>query len=698
MSSSRRLSCGLDFCSVADIRKCLQYASDTGFDFVCLPIVHPRYKREFLSGKAKDRPGAFTRSELILLSTGKLCFPFSDEGRTNRKQTINEIKEQVRPSWLAGQSEKEMLAPRKKNCHLNSVYLLERLCDSMCPTDWSTMIVGKLSPYINLDFSDETTCRLSQETLAQELMYANHLGLPAVMFTLRRDNQINLARLINNKMQAGCTYQFWVHLRMESAAVAASYYLTSPDGMGDTTVVPTGQHDTWEWWNEFRSLCNFDKKLNLALEVTPDIPSSAELERWLGEPLKCVMVPTSLFVSNKKGYPVLLKAHQCLLRSFASLDLQLVVTGAVRHGSITYYQQYLDHIWQRMSAIDPLLAFARGYEDYLQCPLQPLMDNLETHTYEVFEKDPTKYNEYERAIYCALVDRIPYEERDEKEFVVMVVGAGRGPLVRASLMAAHKADRKIKVYAVEKNPNAVVSLQAQQAELWKDKVTVVSCDMREFNPPEKADILVSELLGSFGDNELSPECLDGAQKFLKEDGISIPMSYTSYLCPIQSSKLYNEVRQCKDSNKPPIHQYETPYVVYLNNKFQLSSPQSLFTFNHPNKAAIIDNSRYKCLNFKVCQKSVLHGFSGYFDTVLYQNASLCITLSILPETHTRGMFSWFPIFFPMKEPIHLLEGDNLAVHFWRLSTKKNVWYEWAVSQPVPGPIHNPNGRSYTIGL
>lgn len=32
----------------------------------------------------------------------------------------------------------------------------------------------------------------------------------------------------------------------------------------------------------------------------------------------------------------------------------------------------------------------------------------------------------------------------------------------------------------------------------------------------------SELLGSFGDNELSPECLDGAQRFLKPDGVSIP--------------------------------------------------------------------------------------------------------------------------------------------------------------------------------
>ena len=33
----------------------------------------------------------------------------------------------------------------------------------------------------------------------------------------------------------------------------------------------------------------------------------------------------------------------------------------------------------------------------------------------------------------------------------------------------------------------------------------------------QADILVSELLGSFGDNELSPECLDGAQSFLKRE-------------------------------------------------------------------------------------------------------------------------------------------------------------------------------------
>jgi protein arginine N-methyltransferase 5 len=45
--------------------------------------------------------------------------------------------------------------------------------------------------------------------------------------------------------------------------------------------------------------------------------------------------------------------------------------------------------------------------------------------------------------------------------------------------------------------------------------------------------LTTELLGSFGDNELSPECLDGAQRFLKPDvGISVPVTYSTFIAPI----------------------------------------------------------------------------------------------------------------------------------------------------------------------
>lgn len=70
--------------------------------------------------------------------------------------------------------------------------------------------------------------------------------------------------------------------------------------------------------------------------------------------------------------------------------------------------------------------YAQGFEDFLQNPLQPLMDNLESTTYEVFEKDPVKYTEYENAIASALKDRVTDEEAQTKTVVLMVLGAGRG--------------------------------------------------------------------------------------------------------------------------------------------------------------------------------------------------------------------------------------------------------------------------------
>ena len=58
----------------------------------------------------------------------------------------------------------------------------------------------------------------------------------------------------------------------------------------------------------------------------------------------------------------------------------------------------------------------------------------------------------------------------------------------------------------------------------------------------------------------------------------------------------------------------------------------------------IDNTRYEVLQFQITEDSVCHGLAGYFEAVLYKD----INLSIKPETHSKGMFSWFPILFPLK--------------------------------------------------
>lgn len=74
--------------------------------------------------------------------------------------------------------------------------------------------------------------------------------------------------------------------------------------------------------------------------------------------------------------------------------------------------------------------------------------------------------------------------------------------------------------------------------------------------------------------------------FFLDDGISIPTSYTSYIAPVMSSKLYNEVKSCREKDKHPIAHFEMPYVVHFQNKYDIDSPQPLFTFYHPNRGSV----------------------------------------------------------------------------------------------------------------
>ena len=51
-----------------------------------------------------------------------------------------------------------------------------------------------------------------------------------------------------------------------------------------------------------------------------------------------------------------------------------------------------------------MASWAEDYENILMEPLQPLLYDLHTVTYETFELDPVKYNLYEKAFYKALLD------------------------------------------------------------------------------------------------------------------------------------------------------------------------------------------------------------------------------------------------------------------------------------------------------
>lgn len=69
--------------------------------------------------------------------------------------------------------------------------------------------------------------------------------------------------------------------------------------------------------------------------------------------------------------------------------------------------------------------------------------------------------------------------------------------------------------------------------------------MRDFRPSEqdKADIVISELLGSFGDNELSPECLDGALHLMKSMATMVSLNYVTICLYIRHIKFYSYLQK-----------------------------------------------------------------------------------------------------------------------------------------------------------
>ena len=690
---------GLEVDVCGDLQRCLADTLAGGLDFLVAPLAHPRHRRPSAAAAASRDPSApapapFARSDLLLNSA-----------------------------------------------------------------QWSSQVVGKTSPWIDADSPSAPYRADSEAALRQELGWAAHLSLHAVLLPPPRLGAANYARIVCQFLGALSHTALWVRVPLVDPAVeaaeAAAATMDSDDAGGSEALVRRRRpdpeslasavdactrrrvHDPFEAWAGLRAACEGHPQLGVCLHVGASLPGDDALARWIGEPVRAIVVAEDAFTTNKRGFPVLPKRHQAFLTSMLRRNVQVVLRATGGDGEVVSSGvsgvsgsggpreptpaeaaaraegrdgwnstrrrwEYLVYLFRKIPDATEQELVEAGYRDYLQAPLQPLMDNLESATYETFEKDASKYACYEEAVLACLRDRVgDADAAAGKETVLMVVGAGRGPLVRASLAASKRCGRKLRVYAVEKNPNAVITLQSLvEAEGWQN-VSVISGDMRAADPPEKADVLVSELLGSFGDNELSPECLDGAQRFLKADGVSIPQAYTSYLAPVTCAKLWNDAKAYGD-----LAHMETPYVVKLHRCSLISDPAEVFTFEHPNRADVIDNSRYAKLRWRRnpgSHAATMHGFAGYFDAKLYEGPAGNVHCSIYPPTHTMGatgepMFSWFPIYFPLRYPVHIPAGCDVEAHMWRCVGPSKVWYEWSVTAPDVGPIHNVNGRSYWVGL
>ena len=553
--------------------------------------------------------------------------------------------------------------------------------------DWSTCVVGQISDWIcyGIGSSSINERYTAEFALAQELQWSQHVGVPAIqiMYPTNLNNHTNFSRCLNQLLLEYRGIHVWLTIPLHSSAIDPV--------VSDQNTDLDARDNSWHVWNQIRTFCGYNPSLSVCIEIGQTVPENPlHLQRWFGEPVKAALIHVDAFQPNEQGFPVLPKLHQIYIKELLKHSVQFILTGRAKHKlGILPYLQYLRYLKDTLPEETYQEVNEKPYYDYLQEPLQPLFHNLESATYNVFEQCPVKYVKYEEAISRYLKLKLKDGDKKNETIELMVVGAGRGPLVMCAIRAAQSNNvANLNIIAVEKNPNAVVTLKSKFSQ-YKN-VQVVASDMRLFQPSKKADVLVSELLGSFGDNELSPECLDGAQRFLDpQNGVSIPCDSTSYLAPISTNKLWNECSKFKD-----MKHLEIPYVVKLHDFFEIAAAKECLTFVHPNLETEVDNRRFRRIIFRAKATTLCHGFAGYFESTLYDGVSI----STNPKTVSVGMFSWFPMYFPVSQPFLIKQNEMIEVNFWRCIKNRKVWYEWCVVQPQQSPIHNVNGRSAWIGM
>lgn len=515
---------GSDCCQVLDVASTLAHAGATGQNFVMVPLFHERLRRS----DVQRGNGLITRSEMEL--------------------------------------------PHE---------------------DWVGHVVGKFSRWIDMDSSSSLVRQRAEVAFMDEYAYAAHLGLQAIVFAPHGclgANSLRNLKLALTRFSA-TSPQIWLSLAFSEHG--------SP----------------WPEWDKARQSLSHDRRLGVVLDLTatslPNLDSTPTISAWAAEPLKAIVIPTSLFRQNRTGSALVVgnKSDRSLLQWFTHRGVHVALRGAATQQSdVKEMIRALSSMHAKSLPLSSPQALQREfnskYRDVLQSPLDPLCVNLDSETYQVMEEDPVKYELYAEALHAAMRDiRTQADSSATTSSVlrVLVVGPGRGPLIAATLqrfralrkqLQLPSSQWKLQVVAVEKNRNAVITLRNRFADfLAKGVVQIIAGDMREVLARrgtsregdgalhEKVDIIVSELLGSWGDNEASPECLAAVQPWLQPHGVMIPQQYCSFLAPIAASKLWMDAREMfwgARGSAAGKEGLDCPYVVQMESFAPIASPQPVF--------------------------------------------------------------------------------------------------------------------------
>jgi type I protein arginine methyltransferase len=249
--------------------------------------------------------------------------------------------------------------------------------------------------------------------------------------------------------------------------------------------------------------------------------------------------------------------------------------------------------------------------------------------------------------------------------VVLDIGSGTGIL---SFFAAEAGARR--VFALERAHMADVAATLAQHLGFAGRIEVIHEYSSNVTLPERANVLVTEMLSNFGlEEQLLSVVLDARMRLLTEDATIIPRTCALLLAPVELHDFYAGTI---GAFREPLYGFDlSPMGVMQSNAFVTTDIASSAHIAAAQRIVDIDLATFTDLTvrasaaFEAEREATLHGFAGFFESVLIDDIRLA--------NANPGDTHWQQAFLALEQPVRVARGTRIGVE---LETHDGQAWRW----------------------
>ena len=293
-------------------------------------------------------------------------------------------------------------------------------------------------------------------------------------------------------------------------------------------------------------------------------------------------------------------------------------------------------------------------------PFSEALLNWDEAFHQLMLDDKLRMHAYEKAI----------KETVKPGDIVVDLGTGTGILSLWALEAGASC-----VYGIDLNPDILALAEKMMSQhKFDDRFIAINKLSYDVILPERADVLISEIIGNMADNEdFQPILNDAIRRFLKPGGKCLPKDTCAYIVPITAKKAHSAIQMREVKTLNPNYQLDklmqeksirNPFNLYydtlIEKSAQLGSPQRLQYYHDDWSQQPV---YCKVRSFVVEQDAVFTGFQCYFIADLSDTVSLDISGD--DQSLHSCSDSWKHAYLPIEQCISVRKDDVISLSFSR---------------------------------